>query len=77
MKINFKVLDEVVFVFGIGSIILFGIYGLVKWQCDSYEMVTGKQTKVVAMSCYVKHESRFMLFSEYKAYITASANKEG
>ena len=75
MKIKFP--HEVVYVFGILAVFIFGFYAKLKWQCDSYEMVTGKQTKVVAMSCYVKHESRFMLFSEYKAYITASSNKEG
>ena len=51
-------------------------YLFVEISCSSYSEVTGKETKTKILSCYVKHDNKFMRWDEYKAYITANGIKE-
>ena len=36
------------------------------WQCNGYSKVTGKQTKVVTLDCYIKDGNNWYVWSEYK-----------
>lgn len=57
---------------------LFGLgYAIVSYECSAYEATSGKQTKVAALSCYIKTEDGWQRWDEYKARATASEAMKG
>lgn len=48
------------------------VYFLVKYECSTYEKVTGTKTELHFPSCYVELNGKMLPWSEYKARIIAS-----
>lgn len=46
-------------------------YAGVSWECGSYGDVTGRDTQVRALNCYVEYQEEWMLHSEYEKIIVA------
>ena len=42
------------------------VYGTVRYECRTYEVVTGKPTKMGALTCYVNDGGQWMAWDEYK-----------
>jgi hypothetical protein len=48
-------------------VVLVGIaLAATSWQCNGYQDVTGKQTKMVGGNCYIKDGDRWFMWAEYK-----------
>lgn len=51
---------------GVFAFILLIAYAGTAWSCNRYSEVTGKQTKMGALSCYVKDGDKWYIWEEYK-----------
>lgn len=55
--------------------VIFGIgYGIKLYNCSAYQEATGRETKVIAMTCYVKDKGAWYAWSEYKLRLVATGN---
>jgi len=64
-------------IFGVGSILggtIFLIVCLMNWECNGYQSMTGKETKLVAGSCYIKDGSQWYRWEEYKYRLVAKGD---
>ena len=43
-----------------------GVITYIGWQCRGYQQATGKQTKMVADTCYVNHNGVWYAWEEYR-----------
>jgi hypothetical protein len=69
---RYKAVDHVpaaILVIGI-FFIIFGIYPLIKWantyECQQYQAVTGRETKMVDANCYVQYDGEWYKANEVK-----------
>jgi hypothetical protein len=69
---RYKAVDHVpaaILVIGI-LFIIFGIYPLIKWantyECQQYQAVTGRETKMVDLNCYVQYDGEWYKANEVK-----------
>jgi hypothetical protein len=50
--------------------IVFGLYPLMKYsntyECEQYQEITGRQTKIVGLNCYIKYEGEWYKSGEIK-----------
>ena len=50
--------------------IIFGIYPLMlysnTYECEQYQEITGRQTKIVGLNCYIKYEGEWYKSGEIK-----------
>ena len=46
--------------------ILGGVYVLTSWACNTHAQVSGQETQVAALTCYVKQDGKWMTWEEYK-----------
>jgi hypothetical protein len=37
------------------ALVFGGVYVAKSWECDNYRIATGRETKMVGVTCYVKH----------------------
>jgi hypothetical protein len=53
--------------------IIFGIYPLMKYsntyECKQYQEVTGRETKMVDLNCYIKHNGEWYKSNEFKVIV--------
>jgi hypothetical protein len=53
--------------------IIFGLYPLMKYcntyECEQYEAVTGRETKMVDMNCYIKYDGEWYRANEFKVIV--------
>lgn len=53
--------------------ILFGIYPLIKYsntyECEQYQSVTGRETKMVGLNCYIKYNGEWYRGNEFKVIV--------
>ena len=53
--------------------IIFGIYPLMvysnTYECKQYQEVTGRETKMVSMNCYIKYNGEWYRPNEFKVIV--------
>lgn len=53
--------------------IIFGIYPLMvysnTYECNQYQEVTGRQTKIVGLNCYIKYNGEWYRYNELKVLV--------
>lgn len=70
--LRYKALDQLApFLLVVGLLfIVFGIYPLMKYsntyECEQYQEVTGRETKMVGINCYVKYDTEWYKMGELK-----------
>ena len=55
-----------VFIFGTLMAIITIIFFLMSWECNSYQEMTNKPTKLSGGACYVKDNNEWYRWDEYK-----------
>ena len=68
----FEIIQPIVYIIGVVTIILLTIQGAVRYDCNSYEEATGRETKFVGFSCYGKIGDIWYSSDEYNKIIVPS-----
>ena len=63
---NFDNFFPFIVIGGITAVLVIFAIAMMNWECSSYEVMTGKPTKLTGGSCYVKENGNWYRYDEYK-----------